>query len=255
MADVFSGSPPKPKSTQILDSMSVTNLRNTNKFGRNGDIDGTSTPEDIWSFGGLYTFMTSAQPLFISSSDNTDTQEIIVEGLDTDWNFQSIGVTLAGQTKTAISGTWIRVFRAYNNGSTDTQGIVYIYEDTTPVAGVPTASFVRGVIEIEAQQTQMALYSISADRIAYLHNFIVNIFVPSGGDSSARFQILIRPFGGVFREIGQFVLNTGGTSTFDYAFPLPIKIQPKSDILFRCIEVTNNNTALSVNFDLSEILK
>ena len=254
MADVFSGSPPKPKTSQLLDSMSVSNVNHVYKFGRNPDMDNNSEPEDVWSFGGLYTFMTSAQSLFISSSSASDTQDIILQGLDNDWNFQSVSVTLSGQTKTPISGTWLRVFRAFNNGSTNTQGTIYIYEDTTPSGGVPGDSFIRAGFSTESQQTQMAIYSVAADRTAYLHNFIANIY-REGGDSALRFQLLIRPFGGVFREQGQYSVNTQGTSTFDYTFPYPLKINPKSDILFRCLEVENNNTALSINFDLSEILK
>lgn len=111
MPNFFTGQSPLPKAPTLLDSMGISNLKLINKFGYNSEIDTATDPEDVWSYGGIYTFITSPIPLFISSSDNTDTQIITVSGLDENWLTQTQTVTLAGQTKTPIAGTWMRIDR------------------------------------------------------------------------------------------------------------------------------------------------
>ena len=53
------------------------------KYGRNGDIDTGSDPEDIWTYGGTYTYNNTPSIQYISSDDATDLGQIItVQGLD-----------------------------------------------------------------------------------------------------------------------------------------------------------------------------
>ncbi len=252
MAGVFSGSSPKPKTPALLDSIGVSNLNLINNFGFNGEIDTATDPEDVWSYGGLYTFISSPVPLFISSSDNTDTQIITVSGLDENWLPQTQTVTLVGQTKTPIAGTWMRIGRALNSDATEFAGRVYIYEDTTPVAGVPTSSFLRGVIETDAQQTQMAIYTIPDDINGYIPSIIANIYNAGNADASALIQMRVRFEGGVFRDIFRFSLNSTGSSTNTYSFLFPFKFPPKTDIVFRVIEVSKDDTAITIYFQIAE---
>ena len=252
MPNFFTGQSPLPKAPTLLDSMGISNLKLINKFGYNSEIDTATDPEDVWSYGGIYTFITSPIPLFISSSDNTDTQIITVSGLDENWLTQTQTVTLAGQTKTPIAGTWMRIDRAFNSDSTEFAGRVYIYEDTTPVAGVPSASFVRGVIETDAQQTQMALYTIPDDVNGYIPSIIANIYNAGNADSSSLIQMRVRFEGGIFRDIFRFSLNSTGSSTNTYSFKFPVKFPPRTDIIFRVIEVSKNDTAVSINFQIVE---
>jgi len=252
LAEFYSGKATQPKSDFLLDAMGNTNLTFINKFGYNGDIDAGSGPEDVWSFGGLYTFISSPVPLFISSDNNADNQEITVFGLDENWLPQTQVVNLTGQTKAPIPGTWIRMHRAFNSDSTSFAGRIYIYEDTTPVLGVPTASFVRASIETNAQQTQMALYTIPANKTGYSDAIIANVYNAGNSDSSALIQMLIRTEGGVFRDIFRFALNSTGSSTNSYEYKFPLKFLPKTDILFRVLEVNNNDTAVSINFQIVE---
>jgi len=142
--------------------------------------------------------------------------------------------------------------RAFNSDSTSFAGRIYIYEDTTPVLGVPTASFVRASIETNAQQTQMALYTIPANKTGYSDAIIANVYNAGNSDSSALIQMLIRTEGGVFRDIFRFALNSTGSSTNSYEYKFPLKFLPKTDILFRVLEVNNNDTAVSINFQIVE---
>lgn len=55
------------------------------KFGNNGDVDATSTPEDIWASGGLYTGFnaTAGEVLEILSSDVDDAGTLVSSGTAT----------------------------------------------------------------------------------------------------------------------------------------------------------------------------
>jgi hypothetical protein len=234
----------------------VVNYSEVLKFGRNPEID-TANAADIWTMGSAatgrqqytYTFMSSAAALYISSSNATDTQVYEVQGLDADWTLQTATVTAAGQTKTAITGTWIRVFRVRNSGTTNNAGSVYIYEDDTPTAGVPaTKSKIKAHIEIGQNQTLMAIYSIPANTTAYLYSFYasMNRSVSTGG---ADMFLYVRPFGGVFQV--KYVLGTigAGSGLFQHEYQIPLEIEPKSDIKVRA-EVNANDTDISAGFDL-----
>jgi len=125
-----------------------------NLIGRNTDIDiGT---EDIVDAGGDYTQFTAAAAVHVSSSNNADNATLTIVGLDANGAFQTKTVALAGQTETAVAGTWTAIFPssvvnpsggASTGLSAACAGDVYIYEDDTVTAGVPdTATKVRGKI-------------------------------------------------------------------------------------------------------------
>lgn len=89
------------------------------KFGRNNNVNGTLTPV---TSSGVYQTPTSAVSLeFVSSSANdskssTGMHELTVVGLDDNWDEQTV-VTTAHETDGTIAvnitGTWLRVYRAY----------------------------------------------------------------------------------------------------------------------------------------------
>jgi hypothetical protein len=71
------------------------------KFGFNSDID--NSLETIWAEGGLYTYLSSASTLYISSSSTDDdvagtgARTATVFGLDANYDEVSVTVDLDGQ--------------------------------------------------------------------------------------------------------------------------------------------------------------
>ena len=98
--------------------------------------------ETIQSQGGFEVYQTDNLITSISSSDNLDTVELVVEGhiIDGSGNFTFVAqpITLVGQTETSLTTPLARATRLYNNDSTDLLGIVYVYRTGgTVTAGVP----------------------------------------------------------------------------------------------------------------------
>jgi len=221
------------------------------KFGNNPDIDTATTPEDVWSYGGTYTFLSSAATLYASSSDAGDAVEITVEGLDADWNVQTSTVTLNGQSQVEIGSglTWIRCYRAYNSDSTDLAGDVYVAESDTLTGGVPdTASKVKAMIVAAEQQTNMAIYTIPAGYTGYfMRGYISQVISRS---SYAVVELRARLFGGVFRTGIRDGLVSTGSSRIDQYYPIPAAYPPKTDIKATVTEVGANNMDISAGFDL-----
>ena len=68
-------------------------------FGYNSDIDTTTNPEDIWDYGGQYTFGSdSGETIRVSSSNTGDTDSFTVQGLDENFLNKSVTLNLSGQT-------------------------------------------------------------------------------------------------------------------------------------------------------------
>jgi hypothetical protein len=227
----------------------VRGVYSINKFGENPSIDTTSDPEDIWDFGGLYNFSTSAIIDTISGSDALDSINVTIEGLDANWDVVVQTVTLLGQTKVPLPTSLIRVYRAFNANGVNLLGDVYIYEDTAIVGGVPTdASKVRAFIKASANQTEMLIYPVpNGKTMAYMEGFIA-ISRAGGVSGTAGFVFLQRPFGKVFRVGRRIALNSQGSSNWRAVYTIPLILTEKSDVLFRCEEVSANDTGVSGGF-------
>ena len=130
------------------------------------------TPENVWDYGGLYTYLSAETTLYASSTNAGDTGIlVIVFGLDGDYLRVTRTVVLNGQNQVALNDGMLRVFRAVVGGTTASQGDVYIAEESTGgdlVGGVPqTASKVKALILKERQATQMAMYTAPAGTTIY----------------------------------------------------------------------------------------
>lgn len=220
-----------------------------NKFGHNLDIDTATDPEDVWTFGGTYTYQSTGVTVYASSSSAADTVVVQVEGLDENWDRQSESVTLNGTAQAEVPGTWRRVFRAYNDGGSEFEGAVYIAESDTLTAGVPdTASKVKAVIEAYDQQTQMALYTIPAGYTGFIMDWYATVL--GGNNSDADVDLATRLQGGVFRTKESAGLGYQGSSAFFHAYQLPADYPAKTDIRLRCREVGFNDSKIIGGFTI-----
>ena len=223
-----------------------------NKFGKNAAV--ASTIETVWDQGGMYTTPASDNvSLSISTDDNANTHEMTVIGLDASFVEQTKTVTLAGETKTAIDGTWARVFRAYNSSATSSaaSSVIYIYDTATATvtAGVPqTATKIHAVVQAAEEQTLMAVYTIPANKTGYM----CSVYGMSTTPAAAEFEIHIsaRESGGVYRTLHDAHITQ--VPQHQYTFALPLKLAAKTDIEVRAACSTGSRV-VSAGFTIINI--
>lgn len=221
-----------------------------NKFGYNPQVDDNTDPEDIWSQGGTYTYLSADTTLYLSSSDNADTVEITVVGCDD--SFVQITQTkdLTGQTQVALDTDLMRVWRAYNSDSTDLAGDIYIAESDTLTGGVPdTASKIKAKIDAFAQQTLMTHYTIPDGYTGFLTN--INCAISGRGvTTNLELYLAVREEGGVFRDRLHFSVAERGSSFINYEVPCWQQFPEHTDLKLVALRVGANSTAISGNYQM-----
>jgi len=226
-----------------------------NKFGANESITTGSDPEDIWEFGGLYPYDAdgTAPIQYLSSTDNSDTQVVIVVGLDINGEEVQQSATLTGQTVVTLTTPLWRVYRMWNDDTTDMAGMVYCGTDSTPTTGVPGAGQTRALIENGNNQTQMAIYTIPKGYVGFLYRGEVGV-EEEGNTASlaeyARFRYYSRRFGKVFR-INKTITSIvgGGSSIYQEDRLFPDVIPSLTDLKLTVAEVSQTMGAYGT-FDI-----
>jgi len=203
-------------------------------LGYNTDLDSAGA-EDVWDGGGTYTFGTTAEELFISSSSASDTTEVTVTGLDANYIEQSVAVTLVGQTKTRVGTT--ETFRRINglemSTVADNVGDVYVYAngnvaqvDTitlTGTAGTADVTVAGGLTKTATFNTDLSTTAsdfVTAHAAAYLAEDIVVtsdaediIFTASVAGTGFDSPVITNATGDLAGSVANTTANSNGVSS------------------------------------------
>ena len=204
------------------------------KFGQNTAL--ASTPETIWSAGGLYPWsaLTTAQTLYVLSTSGSDTGTLEIQGLNANYELLTETVTMTGLTAVTTSTPFLRVFRCTYRGSTNVGTITL---RTLSASGTIVAQ-----VDAEEAQTLMAVYTIPAGVLGYLKAWSAGV----GKNDDASLKLYFRPFDEVFQIQDQIRVYQ---NTFTQNFTVPSFLNQKTDIDIRAT-TTAANSACSVSFDL-----
>lgn len=202
----------------------ITGASNINKFGANSNVSGAE--ETIWTQGGNIPWPAAAFTAEIISSDAADTSAgagarvVTVEGLDSDYNFQTADVTLNGTTAVAIAGAnpWLRVNRAFVISSGTGGGAAGTVHIRNQSGGAIYANLGAG------NQTQMAVYTVPAGHTLYVDQITFTAAI-STGSNSAVVKLNTRDFGSnTFRTRYIADLQSGELiNSLQYPLALPEK--------------------------------
>lgn len=217
------------------------------KFGRNREVQTTTDPEDIWSVGGVYPFLTSSINVYVASTNTQDSaagsgsKQIKIQGLDENYFEQEETFTLNGQTPVTGSKTFSRVHRAFITyaGSEEVNtGDINIGYGTWS-SGVPSNYIAQ--IPANEGQTQMAVFTIPNDKRGYLLKWSSSILTGASG-KAANIQLIYRENKGVNQTVrkvkDQVGLGTNSMNTFQRVYEFPDFIPPKTDVFLRVEQVT-----------------
>jgi len=196
-----------------------------------------------------YIYSTTADIDSISSSDSGDTQDIEVQGLDTNYNLVIQTVTLNGQTRVALTTNLIRVFRLKNVNSSDISGHVICYVNTTLSGGIPAdTTKIRAIIHEDNNQTEMAVFTIPAGKTGYMRDWYAST-AGAKRDSSHTIRLLARPFGQVFQLKHTSNIDVNGTSYIQHRYEEPEVFTEKTDIEIR-MNTDQNEAGVAAGFDI-----
>ena len=221
------------------------------KFGFNPDID--DTLETVWAQGGLYSYLSAATVLKISSSSTADTsagtgaRTVTISGLDANYDEISETITLNGQTAVNSTLSYLRINRmVVRSAGTGGQNAGVIYAGTgTVTTGVPANKY--ATIAIGDNQTLMALWTVPRGYTAYLTQTDVTL-ATTQNNKYCTCSLVVRPYGEVFQVKDRFV-KAESTTTLTYSVPL--KITEKSDIEYRAIgDSIGADIAISAGFEI-----
>ena len=217
----------------------TTQLANVHKFG--AVVTTSATYDTVWSFGGAYTFPSSAGIITAISTSNQDAPgqtgalTVRLEGLDANYNEVEEDFTLNGTVGVAGTVEFLRTHRAYVlTGNNDNNNIGNI--NFTHSVGV-TCQIAAGM-----GQSQVAFYTIPAGKSGYLRSFAATM--NKNQENTVRlFQK--KPDGGVFRLASELNLYNSNMHT---TFSIPLYFTEKTDIEVRTY--TGSNATVSSMFDL-----
>jgi hypothetical protein len=205
------------------------------KFGFNSLIN--EIEETIWDAGGIYAYPSSAVKMTATSTDgaNDEDVQVTIQGLDADYNQLSETVTLNGSGTQETNSFFLRVFRAFIEGSQEPSGTINITNTGTTYAR----------ITLGENQTLMCVWTVPAGYTAYLLQKDVTCLTEAN-NKFGTLRLVSRLPGGVFRTRDKFSLANAHT---EISYSIPAPYPEKSDIEVRAIG-SSSNSALHVSATL-----
>lgn len=215
------------------------------KFGMNDGLQATDVYETIWNLGGDETYATGNDIDSVTSSNDLDDVELIIEGhtlSGSELTFVVQSVTLTGNTPATLETPLYRTSRIYNNGAIEFQGDIYVFESGGILTGgVPqTTSDIHLNARAFDQQSQKAATSTSKNDYLIITQWYGS--VNRQNVASVDFQLQVRDFGKNFRTRQSGSAHSQGAGINRDLRPYLI-VPPNSDIRIRGNSSANSTSA------------
>lgn len=203
---------------------------------------GQDVTTDLWDLSGTVNninFLSSATTVYVSSTSAADTaNQLVVVGLDANYDDQIQFVTPTGQSQVAVPGTWTRIFNVANISSTSSQGDIYVAESDTLTGGVPdTSTKILAKMVQGNERTFSGTYTVPRNNTLFFYQF--TIFLNRGIDVFIRTQS--RNQGGVF---------VNGSNFANFEGFIDIKFVEPSTVL-EYADIKNNITSQNAGANLT----
>lgn len=217
----------------IISAGDLAGYTGVSKFGL---VEGTATTtfSTVWTAADTASTSTldySAFPGTATVTSNAaDAGDLVIEGLDTDYNFATETLSLTGTSVTGTQ-TFHRINRAYYSDGQPNQ-----HNITVSVGGTVVTRVDAGY-----GQTLQAFYTVPAGKTGYL----LQISASASKNQETVLGMFQKPFGASFR-VAQTMALYQSNQTLEFA--VPIKFTEKTDLEVRTKGATN--AVVSVEFTL-----
>lgn len=231
----------------------VSGYSSVTKFGENLDVD--TTEEDLWSVGGVLTYLTTADNFRIAAGGNaadtaagTGAQEVVFEFLDGDRNTVTQTIATAGASASAsTTATGLRFQRSYVGDCGSSESNV---GDITIEA--VSAGTTQGLIPATSGQSQQLHYTVPAGKTAYIVGDRFSVVKsggggPGGGNAGIKIKGWVRLYSATsnnnlqgWRKVSEINIIESGGNPFSTQEFLSDPVPEKSDIKVTTISDTAN---------------
>jgi hypothetical protein len=154
------------------------------KIGFNDDVDNAT--EDLWPYGGLYTFPAAATKMDLVSSDNNDgktgaptstgARTVKIYGLLSDYSSASETITLDGTTPVTTTNTYLRI----NNMRVMTAGTGGVPIGNLTLSETGGTTYRYGYIRAGFTRQRQMIYTVPLGKTLYVTDYMI-----SGTNASA----------------------------------------------------------------------
>lgn len=225
-----------------------------NKWGYNSDVD-TAASETIWSVGGDFTRLSSAETLDVVSTSTSDddgstgANSIVIYGIDANYEELIEVITLDGTTTVTTTNSFLGVNRAavYLAGSNG-----FNVGDITLTAS--TALTTQAEIPAEQGSTQHAFFFVQANHTALMDWLFLNaVKTGGGGNPLVTYKCIVTSLvSNAKYEVFRLLVDTQRESFAELTPSQPFVVGEKSLVEFRA-ETDTNNTAVTARFSFIEV--
>jgi hypothetical protein len=229
-----------------------------NKFGHN---PATTTGDDVWGGGGVYPFYpTAAVAIDIVSTSvlddagSTGAIQVVVEGLDANWDIQTETKTMNGTGVVQLDNTYVRLYRAfvYEAGTGNTNaGVITAYARATG-SGV-TAGDIGIYIGTGRGQTQQTIYTIPNGKTGYFVKGYVALSTSNKTAEDGIFNWLMKLNNGVngaWLVQGEVGCVNLGSSHWQYRYGIPAGPLPEKTDIRIALEAGSTTFDTVAGFDI-----
>jgi len=194
-----------------------------NIFGFNRDV-GTAY-ETIWDDGGNYVYPSSAVAMDVVSSSASDTMQVIINGLDANYEAISETVTLTGTSAVTTSAAFFRI-----------NGAVILAGSNVGDISISNGGTNHAFIGAGIGTTQSSVYTVPAGHSIYLFR----IDCTSGTVNGQKYLFLRNV---ATNSAGRTLRVTEATFFESVSFDrqVPFKIGEKTDFHFECKSSSSTN--------------
>lgn len=228
----------------------VPEMQDYSGFGLNEDVDTGTTPEDVWTTGGVFVPPTTNRIHAIVSTSANDTsagtgaRTVKVYGVTTAGLANEV-VTLNGVTPVNTVNSYLDIYIMYVN--TAGSGATNVGAITATAATDATVTIIIQANGLNTSRKSIRLIPTGFRGLLFDWSCAMQQNTASSFASMA--LQTMQPSGVFITRSFMFLNNTGDSSAY-LEFKVPLVIEAGTWVRTRCTSVTNNNTLIRAGFNL-----